>query len=58
MTASADQLITKSKFFDNWSIGLEGGAVAPTTHHAVFKDARGTVGLNVTKMITPPSDCR
>lgn len=53
MTASADQLITKSKFFDNWSIGLEGGAVAPTTHHAVFKDARGTVGLNVTKMITP-----
>lgn len=41
------------KFFDNWSLGVIGGAVAPTTHHSVFSDARGVAGLELTKGITP-----
>lgn len=41
------------KFFDNWSLGVIGGAVAPTTHHSVFGDARGVAGLELTKGITP-----
>lgn len=53
MNASADKLYTQSKFFDNWAIGIEGGAVAPTTHHRVIADTRATFGLNLTKMITP-----
>ena len=53
MTASADKLYNQSRFFDNWAIGIEGGAVAPTTHHRVIADTRATFGLNLTKMITP-----
>lgn len=53
MTASADKLYNQSRFFDNWAIGIEGGAVAPTTHHRVIADTRGTFGLNLTKMISP-----
>lgn len=41
------------KFFDNWSLGVVGGAVSPTTHHAVLSDARGVAGLELTKGITP-----
>lgn len=53
MTASADKLYNQSRFFDNWAIGIEGGAVAPTTHHRIIADTRATFGLNLTKMITP-----
>ena len=53
MTASADKLYNQSRFFDNWAIGIEGGAVAPTKHHAVIANSRGTFGLNFTKMLTP-----
>lgn len=53
MTASADKLYNQSRFFDNWAIGIEGGAVAPTTHHEVITDTRGAFGLTFTKMLTP-----
>ena len=53
MTASADKLYNQSRFFDNWAIGIEGGAVAPTTHHRIIADTRGTFGLNLTKMVSP-----
>lgn len=41
------------KFFDNWSLGVVGGAVSPTTHHSFLNDARGVAGLELTKGITP-----
>ncbi|MBR1593229.1 MAG: OmpA family protein [Alloprevotella sp.] len=41
------------KFFDNWSIGVNGGAITPTTHHAFWKSCRPNFGLEVTKQISP-----
>ncbi len=52
MTASA-QAIEQPKFFDNWSIGVDGGVTTPLTHHAFFGSMRGLVGLHVDKQITP-----
>lgn len=52
MTANA-QAVEQPGFFDNWSIGLEGGVTTPLTHHAFFGSMRGQVGLNVKKQITP-----
>ncbi len=52
MTASA-QALEQPKFFDNWSIGLDGGVTTPLTHHAFFGSMRGLVGLHVDKQITP-----
>ncbi len=53
MSASAEKLYQNSRFFDNWSIGIEGGAVAPTRGHAVISDTRGVFGANLTKQISP-----
>ena len=52
MTASA-QGIEQPKFFDNWSVGLDGGVTTPLHGHAFVRSARGLVGLHVTKQITP-----
>ena len=52
MSASA-QGLEQPKFFDNWSIGLDGGVTTPLTHHAFFGSMRGLVGLHVDKQITP-----
>ena len=52
MTANA-QAIEQPKFFDNWSVGLDGGVTTPLTHHAFFGQMRGLVGLHVDKQITP-----
>jgi len=42
-----------SKFSDNWSFTLKGGAVAPFQRYAVFKNARGIFGAELRKQITP-----
>lgn len=42
-----------NKIGDNLSVSVLGGAVAPTTHHSVFGDARGVAGLEVRKDLTP-----
>jgi len=52
MSASA-QALEQPKFFDNWSIGLDGGVTTPLTHHAFFGSMRGLVGLHIDKQITP-----
>jgi len=52
MSVSA-QALEQPKFFDNWSIGLDGGVTTPLTHSAFFGSMRGLVGLNVSKQITP-----
>lgn len=54
ISASAqEQALERTNFGSNWSIGLDGGAATPLTHHAFFKNARGVVGLNVHKQISP-----
>lgn len=52
MTASA-QGIEQSGFFDNWSIGVDGGVTTPLNHAAFWGDMRGVVGLNLNKQVTP-----
>ncbi len=52
MTANA-QAVEQPGFFQNWSVGLDGGVTTPMTHHAFFGSMRGLVGLNVKKQITP-----
>lgn len=52
MTASA-QAIEQPKFFDNWSLGLDGGVTTPLKGGAFFGNMRGIVGLHLQKQITP-----
>ena len=55
-TASAqnDQTALQgTKFGDNWSIGINAGAVTPLTHSSFFKDARPAFGFGITKQLTP-----
>lgn len=47
------QALEQPKFFDNWSVGLDGGGTTPLTHHAFFGSMRGLVGLHVDKQVTP-----
>lgn len=51
--AASAQAVQGQKFLDNWSVGVYGGAVAPTTHHGVFSNARGVAGVEVMKAFTP-----
>lgn len=52
-TVNAQTAIEQSKFCDNWSLGLKGGAVTPMKHAPFFGDMRGVVGLDLKKNITP-----
>ncbi len=52
MTASA-QAIEQPGFFDNFSIGVNGGVTTPIAHHPFFKSMRPVVGITVDKMVTP-----
>lgn len=52
LTAAA-QAYEKPKFFDNWSIGLDGGVATPLTHHAFFGNMRGVFGAHIQKQVTP-----
>ena len=42
-----------TKFGDNWSIGINAGAVTPLTHSSFFKDARPAFVFGITKQLTP-----
>jgi outer membrane protein OmpA-like peptidoglycan-associated protein len=52
MTASA-QAVQQPKFFDNWSVGIDGGVTTPIENNAFFGSMRGIVGLHLDKQITP-----
>lgn len=52
LTAAA-QAYEQPKFFDNWSIGVDGGVMTPLTHSPFFGDMRGAFGLHVQKQVTP-----
>ena len=49
------QVIEQPKFFDNWSIGIEGGAATPLDNHigGFFGDMRAAFGLHFNKQLTP-----
>ena len=47
------QLLKQPKFFDNMSIGLDGGVTTPLNNGAFFGNMRGAVGLHLEKRITP-----
>ena len=52
-TAAQAQVTNKgSKFSDNWSLTLKGGAVSPMNHFAFWKNARGIAGLELRKQVT------
>lgn len=51
--AASAQAIEQPRFFDNWSMGLDGGVTTPLTHHAFFPNMRALVGLHVAKQVTP-----
>lgn len=52
-TVMAQQALQQPRFFDNWSIGVQGGAVTPLKGGGFFKNMRGVAGLDVRKQITP-----
>jgi OmpA-OmpF porin, OOP family len=53
LTAGAQKSVQGAGFFDNWSIGIEGGGITKTTHNAFWKNMRATYGVELTKQITP-----
>ena len=53
LSANAQKTVQGSKFFDNWSLGLVGGVITPTTHSALIDDMRATYGVELTKQVTP-----
>ena len=53
ISAQAQATVEGSKFFDNWSLGLKGGAVSPAKGHGFWHNSRGIFGLELKKQITP-----
>lgn len=53
LTANAQTVVEGTKFIDNWSVGINAGAVTPLTHSAFFKNARPAFGVGISKQLTP-----
>ena len=53
VAAQAQVTLQGSKFTDNWSITVKGGAVMPFQHYAFWQNARGIFGAEIRKQITP-----
>ena len=53
ITLGASAQYEGHKFFDNWSLGVNAGAITPTVNHPFWKSCRPNFGLEVTKQITP-----
>lgn len=52
LCASA-QAIEAPSFWQNWSVGIEGGVTTPLNHHPFFGSMKPVIGINVDKQITP-----
>lgn len=52
VATQAQSTVEGTKFLDNWSITLKGGAVMPYQHYAFWPHARGIFGLEVRKDLT------
>ncbi|MCH5221204.1 MAG: OmpA family protein [Muribaculaceae bacterium] len=53
LSVSAQVFINQPKFFDNWSIGIDGGINTPLSHNPFFESAYGVFGANLRKQLTP-----
>lgn len=53
VAANAQTAIESSNFFDNWSLGIQGGVYEPTLRQNVFKDMRAGVNLELAKQVSP-----
>ena len=52
-TANAQSVVENTKFTDNWSVGINAGAITPLTHSAFFKSMRPAFGVGFSKQLTP-----
>lgn len=53
MGASAQNLIERPSFGDNWQLGLDAGVTTPLKGHSFFQNMRPSVGLHLGKQLTP-----
>ena len=53
VAANAQTAIESSKFFDNWSLGVQGGVWEPTIRQDILKDMRAGVNIELAKQISP-----
>ena len=53
VSANAQEMLSKSKFFDNWQVGVKFGGFSDTTREAFFKNTRATFGAEIGKQISP-----
>ncbi len=53
LTAGAQKTVEASKFLDNWSVGASIGALTPMKHSAFWGNMRPSIGIELTKQITP-----
>lgn len=53
LSAGAQKTVQGAGFFDNWSVGLMGGAMTPTAHMDIMERTRAVYGVELTKKITP-----
>lgn len=51
--ANAQMVTESTKFTDNWSVGINAGAITPLTHSAFFKSMRPAFGVGFSKQLTP-----
>ena len=47
------QVVETPSFFDNISIGVDGGVTTPLSHNPFFGSMRGMAGLHIAKQVTP-----
>lgn len=52
-SANAQDMLSKSKFFDNWQVGVKGGGFSYTHQEAFIKNTRATFGAEIGKQISP-----
>ena len=52
-SANAQDMLSRSKFFDNWQVGVKGGGFSWTTREAFIKNTRATFGAEIGKQISP-----
>lgn len=53
MANAQQQVLTGTKFTDNWSIGIQGGATTPMYGNSFLNDTRAQIGLQISKEFTP-----
>ena len=53
METSAQNIIERPTFGDNWNIVIDVGATSPLKGHSFFQNMRPTVGLTSAKQLTP-----